>query len=155
MNLGAALLAAVGLAALASVASGGSKPKPGPKLVTNPTNGNPISSWSLPALSQSALQALVRSVGFPESAVAKAVSIAMRESGGHPDAVVDTRGMSAADLLSYWGHKAAQEWSAGLWQVNVLTNPGFTVEGLKDPTTAAHAAYSLSSGGTNWAPWGG
>jgi len=127
-----------------------------PKLVTNPSNGNPISQLgSAPALSQSQLAALCQQVGFPAASIAKAVALATRESGGHPGAIVDTRGMTPAQLQAYWGKKAMVEYSVGLWQVNILGNPQFANEDLTDPVTNAQAALALSHGGTTWAPWGG
>ena len=152
-----AALGAVALLSLATSAKGSNVNPPNPhRLTVNPTNGNPISTFGdAPALSEADMRALVTSVGFKGAAADKAMALARRESGWHPEAVVDTRGMAAADLLAYWGKRAMQEWSVGLWQVNVLGNPKYDVERLKDPAYAAQAAWELSRGGTNWAPWGG
>jgi hypothetical protein len=81
------------------------------------------------------LQQLAASVGFPDPALAAAV--AMAESGGDPNAYGDAQ---------YGG-------SIGLWQINVPAHPEYDEQSLYDPTYNAHAAYSISSGGTNWNPW--
>ena len=166
MKAASAILAGVGLLSLAFVALSSTSakgstmpptpPAPGPRLTTNPSNGNPISSFgSAPALSQSQLYALCASVGFPAASIAKAVALATRESGGRPGATLDSRGMTPAQLKAYWGKPALQEYSIGLWQINTLSSPQFDAESLKDPTYNARAALALSKNGTNWAPWGG
>jgi hypothetical protein len=100
--------------------------------------------------------------GFAD--VETAVAIAMRESGGSADVVVDTRGMSSDELAAYWGRPALEELSVGLWQINVLAHralvPGgdtldSAVEELKAPEVNARTALALSSGGTQWRAWGG
>jgi len=81
------------------------------------------------------LISLASSVGFPDPALAAAV--AMAESGGNPNAVGDQQ---------YGG-------SYGLWQVNAPAHPNYDTTSLLDPTYNAHAAFDISSGGTNWQPW--
>jgi hypothetical protein len=83
------------------------------------------------------LQSLALSVGFPASAAPTAAAIAMAESGGNPNAYGD----------------ASLGGSIGLWQIYTKAHPNFNASSLYDPTYNAQAAYSVSSGGTNWAPW--
>lgn len=75
--------------------------------------------------------------GFPDPDTAAA--IAMAESGGRPDATGDlTLGISL-----------------GLWQINLRAHPEWKgrEKELLEPDTNADAAYTISSGGTNWKPW--
>jgi hypothetical protein len=81
------------------------------------------------------LQQLAASVGFPDEALAAAV--AMAESGGNPEAFGDPQ---------FGG-------SVGLWQINLPAHPNYDPSSLTDPTYNAHAAFDISSGGTNWNPW--
>jgi len=149
------------LALLVSVArsSHGSTWKGKGKAMLNPTTGRPVSSWGPAAkLSHEEMLALAEKHGFVDPA--KAAAIAMRESGGHPDALVDTVGMTDAQLHQFWGPKYArtkllQECSSGLWQINTLAFPQYDCEALKDPDFAAQAAFEISKGGTDWKAWGG
>ena len=106
MKAASAILAGVGSLSLAFVALGSTSakgstmpptpPAPGPRLTTNPSNGNPISSFgSAPALSQSQLHALCASVGFPRRASRRRSRWRRRESGGRPGATLDSRGHDA------------------------------------------------------------
>lgn len=122
-------------------------------MALNPRTGLPIVTPGTRKLSAAELTELVTRHGFKD--VAKAVALATRESGGWVDVVVDTRGMTAPELLAYWGKPAMPEYSVGLWQVNVLANTQFDPEALKDPDVSAAAALALSRGGTSWGPWGG
>lgn len=96
-------------------------------------------------LSSVELAALARDVGFPEAEIAEAVRIALRESGGNPAAVNDTRGKAVPK-----GHK--QEFSLGLWQINVLANPQFKKRNLLDARTNAETALEIWRK-AGWAPW--
>jgi hypothetical protein len=95
--------------------------------------------------------------------VEKALHIMKRESGGDPGVVLDTRGMTDAELFDYWHLKAKPELSVGLFQINLLANaslvPGDTldakVRALQDPAVNAEVARRLSANGTTWGPWGG
>lgn len=41
----------------------------------------------------------------------------------------------------------------GLWQINDKAHPQYTRSAMFDPVQNAKAAFSVSSGGHNWAPW--
>ncbi|MDE3097017.1 MAG: hypothetical protein KGK07_13595 [Chloroflexota bacterium] len=156
---------AIGIAALAGVAMSSRRasatpaPSPGASPI-NPSTGRPIVTRGGHTLTDAELRDLIARHGFADAA--KAFAIAKRESGGQADVIVDTRGMSAAQLLAYWGKPAAPELSAGLWQINVLANgalvPGADVDtkasALTDPDTNAATALALSHGGSSWGPWG-
>ena len=88
------------------------------------------------------LNTLAESVGFPDPALAAAV--AMAESRGNPQATA-----IVTDPLPGNG----PERSFGLWQINTLAHPNYNEASLLDPTYNAHAAYQISSAGTNWTPW--
>jgi len=157
----------IALALLFASKRGGATPTPsgggGRAVRLNPSTGLPIVQPGTHKLSNDELRALIAKHGFADAS--KAFAIAKRESGGFSDVVVDTRGMSANDLVAYWGKAAAQELSVGLWQINVLANrelvPDETqtddgaVAALKDADTNASVAAKLSNGGTTWGPWGG
>ena len=154
------VLGAILLLSRAVSASTAPKGKRGERL--NPRTGRPIVTRSGPVLSDSALRALVLSTGIAD--VEKAVFLAKRESGGNAGIVLDTRGMSHAELADYWHLERVQpELSVGLWQINLLANaslvPGATLEdkirALQNPATNAEVMRRLSRNGTNWGPWGG
>lgn len=93
---------------------------------------------------------LAHLAGFRGQALISAVAIAGRESGYRPKAHrTDT-------------DKSKLSGDLGLWQINYanLTNSFMAKIGAKsradlfNPVTNARAAWELSSGGTNWTPWG-
>lgn len=98
------------------------------------------------ALSDAQIAGAAKAAGFSGSALAKAVAIALAESGGNPRA-----------------HNAVPpDNSYGLWQINMLGSMGPSRRrqfGLKsnsdlyDPTTNAKAAYAISGSGKNFKPW--
>lgn len=151
------------LAGAGGVATASVLPSPLPvgKKGINPSTGKPIVSKGAITLSDGDLQALIARHGF--SNAAKAFAIAKRESGGNVGVVVNTLGMTPAQLAAYWGKPALAEVSVGLWQINVLANgalvPGTTIAdkiaALQDAETNASVALALSSGGASWGPWGG
>lgn len=85
-------------------------------------------------LSREQVLALATRAGFPKPK--EAAAIALAESGGTPHAVLRT----------------PREYSVGLWQINTLVHP-YSVEDMKDPRKNASAAFKISKGGTDWAPW--
>jgi hypothetical protein len=96
-------------------------------------------------LTREELEALARDVGFPDPA--HAADIAMRESGGDPNAIHDTRGRTDLPLGT------TQEHSIGLWQINVLAHPNYSAGDLLEARRNAEAAFDLSKRGTDWTPW--
>ena len=127
----------------------------------NPHTGRPIVTHGPTRLSNAEVRELLVRHGFPDPD--KWLPIVLRESGGDPAVVVDTTGMSPDELFAYWKKKSAPEVSVGLFQINVTANAArlkslgvaYTVEALQDPDANAQAAFALSGGGTNFAPWGG
>ena len=98
------------------------------------------------ALSRAELRDLATRAGFTGDDIEHAVSIAIRESGGHPDAVNDTRGRT--DLPK----GTTNEYSIGLWQINTLSSPQWKDTWLKVPRNNAKAAYELFRK-NGWRPW--
>lgn len=83
-----------------------------------------------------------------EPTMARAIAIALAESGGNARA--------------YNGNRATGDDSYGLWQINMLGSMGparrrqFDIssnEELYDPQKNAQAMWILSNHGKNWAPW--
>lgn len=91
-------------------------------------------------LSQAQIAGLAQQVGLSGRAMQIASAVAMGESGG------DTNALNP-------GH-GGSEYSVGLWQINLLAHPQYTEAQMKDPLQNAKAMYAISSGGTNWNPWG-
>lgn len=90
---------------------------------------------------------LALEAGFSSGAAVVAVAIARAESGWRPDAVGDVQLETAT-----WGP------SVGLWQVRTLkaeTGRGSVrdVDWLVEPAHQAAAAFAISDGGRNFAPW--
>ena len=105
-------------------------------------------------LNATELTKLARSVGMPEDKIPTMVAIALSESGG--DSSIDT-------VKSGLDPDKKNEFSLGLWQINMIDKPGFMLgeerrrklglsktEELYDPVTNAKAAlYLLNSQGLN------
>ena len=96
-------------------------------------------------LSLSELKSLAQWAGWTGADADHAAAIAMRESGGDANAVNDTRGKV---------HPNGQidEYSIGLWQINTLSSPQWSVSWLKDARHNATAAFTLWKS-AGWAPW--
>jgi hypothetical protein len=88
--------------------------------------------------------------GFGRDAptLARAIAVAMAESGGRTDA--------------HNGNAGTGDNSYGLWQINMIGSMGparrkqFGIssnEALFDPQTNANAAWKVSNEGRNWTPW--
>lgn len=79
--------------------------------------------------------------GFRGDGLVIAVAVSLGESGGDADAY---------NSLGY------RENSHGLWQINIdpAASPQYANYNLNDPLTNANAAFTISSGGINWNPWG-
>lgn len=111
-------------------------------------------SWeaepTTPATSSSSGVQTVRAAyaaGFRGEQLVTAVAIAKGESGWRADAEGDV-GLAN----DKWGP------SIGLWQIRSLradtgTGRDRDAAALRDPTFNARAAWSISSGGSNWRPW--
>ena len=78
--------------------------------------------------------------GFRGAGLATIVAIAMAESGGNSGAICNNCA-------------GVQEHSVGLVQVNTDAHPNYTTSQLLDPLGNLKAAYAISNGGTNFAPW--
>ena len=97
-------------------------------------------------LTDAQIAGAAKAAGFSGANLAKAVAIALAESGGNAEA-----------------HNAVPpDNSYGLWQINMLGSMGparrkqfglKSNEDLYNPTTNAKAAYSIASGGKNFGPW--
>jgi cell wall-associated NlpC family hydrolase len=94
-----------------------------------------------PALAPSQLVDLLRSVGFTGDGLRTAWAVAMRESGGRPDA------LGAVNANGTRDH--------GLFQINDI-HLGSLIDATRvdDPVANARAAFTLSNGGTDWSAWG-
>jgi hypothetical protein len=103
--------------------------------------GAVMSSNLLGNLSASAIATFAANAGFSGPDLVTAVSIALAESGGNPNALGDV---------------GIGQGSFGLWQINSFYHPeydpDFTI--LYDPQTNANAAYSVYSvSGRTFKPW--
>ncbi len=94
-----------------------------------------------PALAPPQLVDLLRSVGFTGDGLRTAWAVAMRESGGRPDA------LGAVNANGTRDH--------GLFQINDV-HLGSLIDATRvdDPVANARAAFTLSKGGTDWSAWG-
>jgi hypothetical protein len=82
------------------------------------------------------IYAFAREAGFSPDRAATMTAIAMAESGGNSTA-----------------HNPYGENSKGLWQVNAAVHPQFAGMDLYDPVQNAKAAFAVSHGGDDIAPW--
>jgi len=78
------------------------------------------------------------SVGFNGQGLVIAVSVALAESSGNANAT---------------SHNPDGGTNTGLWQIDTKAHPQWTEAQLKNAITNAHAAFSVSSSGTNWSAW--
>lgn len=90
------------------------------------------------------LVALASQAGFTGPDLATAVSIALAESGGDPQAYNPER---AANTPQGYG-------SFGLWQIYLKAHPEFKGVNLTDPQANANAAYMVYlNAGKSFRPW--
>lgn len=107
-------------------------------------------------MTRSEILELLRRAGFPEESLNVAAAVVQAESRGNPNATSIVTPLQAAT----WNDehpgepKHSQERSFGLFQVNTIAHPEYDEGRLLDPDYNARAAFVLSSGGTNWHPWG-
>jgi hypothetical protein len=92
-------------------------------------------------LTKSQIAGYAQGAGLSGSALQIATAIALAESGGDT-AVINP------------GHSGDVEYSVGLWQINLLAHPQYTVMQMQDPLQNARAMFAISNGGKNWIPWG-
>lgn len=97
-------------------------------------------------LSDAQIATVAFNAGIPREQVAKAVAIAIAESGGDANA----------------HNPIPPDDSYGLWQINMLGDMGpqrrqqfgiSTNAALYDPSVNAKAMAAISSKGSNWTPW--
>lgn len=90
----------------------------------------------------------LQAAGFKGEGLRKAYAVAMRESGGRPDA--------------FNGNAATGDRSYGLFQINMIGNLGkarmkqlglSSYEDLLDPLVNARAAFKMTKGGKSWGAW--
>lgn len=95
-------------------------------------------------LSIDQLAALAAAAGFSGSDLTTAVSIALAESGGNPQAYNPERAAGAAQ-----GHG-----SYGLWQIYITAHPEYSAAQLIDPSYNAQAAFAVyREAGGRFTPW--
>lgn len=101
------------------------------------------------------LRALAEAVGFVGAAAEIAAAIALAESGGncHAKNIVSAEQAAAWNAAHPGETRHGPERSFGLWQINTLAHPHFDEARLLDGQYNAHAAFQVSSGGTNFKPW--
>lgn len=92
------------------------------------------------------LQQLAANAGFPDPALAAAVGWA--ESGGDSCAQGDPNTGS-----SPCSGPNGTSTSFGIWQIHQTAHTEYDPTALLDGAYNAHAAYVISQGGSNWAPW--
>jgi Lysozyme like domain len=96
------------------------------------------------SLSISQLLAVAAAAGFSGDDLATAVSIALAESGGNPQAYNPEHGAGAAQGKG----------SYGLWQIYITAHPEYSAAQLLDPGYNAQAAYAVySQAGSTFRPW--
>jgi Lysozyme like domain len=90
--------------------------------------------------------------GGPGADAATAAAIAEAESGGDSTKIDNT---AYPNLPGYHppGKHATPEYSIGLWQINLLAHPQYTVSQMLDPLENARAAVAISKDGTDFGPW--
>lgn len=101
------------------------------------------------------LRAFAVAAGFPGASADIAAAIALAESGGESNAtnIVTQAQADAWNAEHPEGPRHGPERSFGPWQVNTLVHPAFSEQHLTDPAYNAKAAFAVSNGGTNFAPW--
>lgn len=101
----------------------------------------------MPRLSDAQIAEAARKAGFTGPGLVTAIAVALAESGGNSDAMGDVGLVDGK-----WGP------SVGLWQIRSLHDQRGT-GGPRDefanvdPDANARAAFAISGGGVNFAPW--
>ena len=81
-----------------------------------------------------------------------AASIAEAESGGNPSAINNSAYPNKPGYHKP-GPGALPEYSVGLWQINLLAHPSYSVSQMLKPLLNAGAAVAISSDGQNFGAW--
>lgn len=89
-------------------------------------------------LTDAQIAAYARQAGFTGDGLRWAVAVGIAESGGRTDAV---------------GVNSDGSRDRGVWQINSRWHAEVSDAQAFDPASCAAAAYTISSGGTNWRPW--
>ncbi len=103
-------------------------------------------------LTHSQLESLWVLAGGTEATADTAAAIAQAESGGNPAAILNT---AYPNLPGYRppSKGALPEYSVGLWQINTVAHPGYSVADLLTPLGNAKAAVAISGGGASFSAW--
>ena len=103
-------------------------------------------------LTHSQLESLWVIAGGTEATADTAAAIAQAESGGNTSAILNT---AYPQLPGYRppSSGALREYSVGLWQVNMLAHPQYSVSSLLTPVGNANAAVAIASGGASFSAW--
>ncbi|WP_431916865.1 hypothetical protein [Micromonospora wenchangensis] len=156
LALGLTLVAAVGVgvmptpatAAPAGAAHSAPVPRPAdqarPASVGGPAIGAKANRVGVNAVGIDLCAQVAYAAGFRNNPLVTAVAVAMAESSCNPSAVGSngpTAGCSNGSL------------DRGLWQINNCYHPTVTDSCAYNAQCNANAAYSISSGGSNWQPW--
>lgn len=81
-----------------------------------------------------------------------AASVAQAESGGRTDAILNTAYPTRGGYRKP-SPGALPEYSVGLWQINMLAHPTYTLASLLTQTGNARAAIDISNNGASWSAW--
>ena len=81
----------------------------------------------------------MRSAGFPEDKIPTGAAISLAELG------------QQSDTATVFGDNGE---SVGVWQIHLPAHPDVSTACAADLECSTRAAYRISSGGTNWNPWG-
>jgi hypothetical protein len=139
------LLAAGGVAAYALVGAQSASAQSGSEATGDPN----LTEHSNPnVLSPQQILVAARNAGFDDSSILTAVAIALAESGGDANAYNPESDYFARHKIDGTG-----KGSVGLWQIFQYAHPEFANLNLRDPNANASAAFSVSSGGSNFFPW--
>lgn len=93
----------------------------------------------------------IEAKGDPQQA-GVAAAVAEAESGGDPTKINNT---AYPNLPGYNPVKPGDlpEYSVGLWQINIVSHPGYTQAQMEDPVQNAAAAVAISRNGTDFGFW--
>lgn len=94
----------------------------------------------MPVIPDAAIAVAARKAGFSKKETAKAVAVALGESGGRSDAI---------------HHESNGSTSYGLWQINTVHEDLLSSGSWQNPLDNARMAFAVwSRNGNSWRPWG-